>query len=337
MGDEIKNVKDGMDIVCPIHFNGEKDKDGMYAAGAAPGQLLYTVPLNLHQHEMIDFMNADEDLIVEYMSLPTMMKGNIASTDIAIQKAQIIEYIKRNTFDNFSTMIDKLDPVLIDVLKLTRIKEIAFNNLGLNPDDYVTRKTTTDEYDNHSSGVVQLQNELLYCISRFFQGINKYPLEDVEEYKLAFNNEAVRYTTECQITTMIYSILAYSIDSALTESFNNVYNIPNFKEAIEMAMAKLAKGKLIEETTARKFKNNNTGYEYAAFANSLKEFMISELTSIMPAVQFGIDHIIYHSCNVYSAFKDKVAASARIQERLKRKAELEQNKHKFPHVDDEED
>ena len=70
MSDEIKNVNEGMELVCPIHFRGEK-KDDMYEAAPTPGQSLYSMPLNLHQHEMMDFMNSDEEFIVQYMALPT--------------------------------------------------------------------------------------------------------------------------------------------------------------------------------------------------------------------------------------------------------------------------
>ena len=103
--------------ICPIIFRGQKDEEGMYEYSEAPTQLPYSVPLNLLQATNLDFMTeAPDQFITDYQALPTRIKGVFGGTDIRLQKIATYEYIMRNTFDNFSEMIDNLDPDIRKIL-----------------------------------------------------------------------------------------------------------------------------------------------------------------------------------------------------------------------------
>ena len=76
-------------------------------------QLPFSLPINLMQCANEAFMAADNEFITQYMALGQSMKRNLADTDMGMQVYAIVEYIRRNTFANFSNMIDKLHPALI--------------------------------------------------------------------------------------------------------------------------------------------------------------------------------------------------------------------------------
>lgn len=310
--DEIIERQNATEVVCPIFFTTKEDEDGMYESSTTP-QLPFSLPINLMQCANEAFMAADNEFIAQYMSLGQSMKKIIADTDMGMQVYAVVEYIRRNTFANFSNMIDLLPDYLTDALKLTRIKEIAFENIVYDNGKDMVRFFS--RYATPTNAILAMQSAIYSCVNTIYNTTTGN-YRNIKDFKLGIDNPAVLETLSSQITNALYCIMAYSIDSAISESFNNVYNIPNFDEIMKHIHTKFEKAGVAPKDT-----NLDTMSKSFILCNSIKSIIMDELTKIMPTIQIAVYDVLTHPSNAYAAFKDKIATKAMLEyeEEMKKK------------------
>ena len=309
--------------ICPIIFRGKKNKEEMYVPVEAPTQLPYSVPLNLLQAANLDFMTkAPDQFMTDYLALPTRVKGTFAGTDIRLQKIAIYEYIMRNTFDNFSQMIDNLDPDIRKILvDWTNIKEKVYNALF----DPIYMHQSFNTNSNNS-----LRDIIMNTIDTMYSTLHNYNFKTMEEYKLLFTNDVALTTCATHIISSLYMLIVYGIDTALTETFNNVYGFANYQNIMQNIHNILDDDK--------KYKVGDHPYDYSSLASAIKSFMVEELTSIMPTVEELVYTALFNSTHAYATFKDRLWAKDSLDRRLENEKRRKENGNKFieiPEYDEE--
>ena len=309
--------------ICPIIFRGQKDEEGMYENSEAPTQLPYSVPLNLLQATNLDFMTeAPDQFITDYQALPTRIKGVFGGTDIRLQKIATYEYIMRNTFDNFSEMIDNLDP---DIRKIlvdgTNIKSNVYAALY----DPVYMNPSFSTNSNNS-----LRDIIMNTIDSIYSTLHNYNFKSMDEYKLLFTNDAALTVCTNHIISSLYMLMIYGIDTALTETFNNVYGFANYQNLMQNIHNILDDDK--------KYKVGTHPYDYSSIANAIKAFMVEELTSIMPTIEELVYTALFNPTHAYATFKDRLWAKDSLDRRLENEKRRKENGNKFierPEYDEE--
>lgn len=298
--DEIIERQNATELVSPIFFKNTEEEDGMYGCAVTP-QLPFSLPINLMQCANEAFMAADNEFITQYMALGQSIKRNLADTDMGMQVYAIVEYIRRNTFANFSNMIDLLPDYLTDALKLTRIKEIAFDNIVFDSKNREIRRF--NRYSCPTDTIAAMQSVIYNSVDSIYSCTKSY--KSMDDFELGINNTAVLDTLSTQITNALYAIMAYTIDTAISEAFNNVYNIPNFDEIMKHIHSKFEKAGV-----AHKDPNLDTVGKSFILCNAIKSIIMDELTKIMPTVQISVYNVLNHPSNIFAAFKDKLATKA---------------------------
>ena len=250
-----------------IFYNGNRD-----GAVTDHFSLLHNAPL-----EASSIKNTKAFVNVENINQSSYNLTRLNNNSRRIILMQLVEYIKRNTFINFCAMIDGVGPRFSRILSYCPVKE-TFHEYLFNP------KKESNKY---------LLEDIIVSVLDSFE--NSF----IPEHKYSCTIEETHNlmgSIADQLSVTLYSIMCYALDEAISETYLNVYNIPNikniYKETIELLEldkigAPISNIPIFEEG----FEEKHLGL---SLSNLIKFAMIAPLDTLMQnAIVPSINEVLY--------------------------------------------